>query len=274
MEFYFFDHSQTSALLTSFIRLQPRRGRGLVKELALELGVASPQVSQFLSAQKIPTVDQAFRIAKFFHWTEIERDYFITLVESERAQYHEAKSYFSKKLQRLREDSLHLKTSVTEVNELEDVIKARFYSSWIYSAIRLFCSIGEGRRYEEILATFPESAAEIDAILEFLIENHLIKKVGIHYYMGLQKTFVAKGSPYLRSHHTNWRLRAIESCNFISDDELIFTSPMSISKKGFERFRKELQAFIKTLYADLPQLGDAEELVCLNIDFFKIVKKL
>jgi len=273
MQFQFFEYRKSTNLLADFIWSQPRRGRGLVKQLAAELGLASPQVSQFLSGRKVPTVDQAFRIAKFFHWTEIEKDYLITLIEFERAQFHEVKDYFSKRLDRLREDSRQLKTSVTDTVDLEDAVKARFYSSWIYSAVRLFCSIGDGRSYEEISAAFSEYEMDMESILNFLMENHLIKKEGLLYQLGLQKTFVAKGSPYLRSHHCNWRLRAIESCNFITDDEMIFSSPMSISKKGFTKFRKELQTFVKVLYSELTELGEAEEVVCLNIDFFRIVKR-
>ncbi|MNL59646.1 hypothetical protein D3C87_1833910 [compost metagenome] len=51
----------------------------------------------------------------------------------------------------------------------------------------------------------------------------------------------------------------------------MFTAPMSISAAGFKRVRKELQEMIKKISEELPSHGDAEEVVCLNLDFFRVV---
>ncbi|KYG64812.1 hypothetical protein AZI86_11445 [Bdellovibrio bacteriovorus] len=99
-----------------------------------------------------------------------------------------------------------------------------------------------------------------------------MKLLRVGYFMGTRRTFVPKGSVYLPSHHKNWRLRAMDRAGNIGDEELMFTAPFSVSKKGLEVFRSELQDFIKSLSARLDGFGDAEEVVCLNIDLFKIVK--
>ncbi|WP_413582337.1 TIGR02147 family protein [Bdellovibrio sp. HCB288] len=269
--FDIFTQNDTSKLLRSFIASQPQKGRGLVKQLAEHLGVASPQVSQFLSGVKTITMDQAYLIGRFFSWSEIEMEYWLTLVDFERASHHEVKKHFKKKLESLKQESLKVSKAVTATTELSDSDKGQFYSSWIYSGIRLFCSMGNGKRIEEIHQAFSEfPVVDLNAVVEFLLQRQLLKKTGLLHEMGTQRTFVPKGSPFLKQHQTNWRLRAVERANFISDEELMFTAPMSISEAGFKKVRRELQDWIKHISDNLVSYGEAEQVACLNIDFFRV----
>lgn len=271
INFDIFAHSDTSKLLRAFIASQPQKGRGLVKQIAEHLGVASPQVSQFLSGIKTITMDQAYLIGKYFSWSELEMEYWLTLVDWERASHHDVKRHFKKKLLSIKKESLKVSKVVSATTELSDVDKGQFYSSWIYSGIRLYCSLGRGKRIEEIHQAFPEyHANELNEIVEFLLQRQLIIKTGLVYELGMQRTFVPKGSPFLRQHQTNWRIRAVERSSFITDDELMFTAPLSISEAGFKKVRRELQDWIKHISENLISYGDAEQVACLNIDFFRV----
>lgn len=269
--FDMFSIQNTGKLLKSFISHQPQKGRGLVKNLAELLGVASPQVSQFLSGVKTVTVDQAFLIARYFSWSELETEYWMALVDYERANHHEVKNHFRKKLEKIKKDSLNISKVVSQTTELSDNDKSRFYSSWIFSAVRLYCSIGDGKRVAEIHQAFLEfDPSELNEVIEFLMKTQLLKKNGLLYEMGAQRTFVPKGSPFLKQHQSNWRLRALERAHVITDEELMFTAPMSISAAGFKKIRKDLQAWIQKITEELPSYGDAEEVVCLNLDLFRV----
>mgnify|MGYP003396198606 CR=1 FL=1 len=70
-------------------------------------------------------------------------------------------------------------------------------------------------------------------------------------------------------HHTNWRMRAIQKMDTREASELFFTSPMSMSKADVARVR---EIFAKSIQEtiDICRDSPAEELVCLNIDLFKI----
>lgn len=271
IKFDLFSYQNTGKLLKSFISTQPQKGRGLVKTLAELLGVASPQVSQFLSGVKTVTVDQAYLIAKYFSWSELEVEYWMALVDFERANHHEVKKHFQKKLEKIKKDSLTISKVVGQATELNDKDKGRFYSSWIFSAVRLYCSIGSGKRITEIHQAFVEfEPIELNEVIEFLLQTQLLHKNGLLYEMGTARTFVPKGSPFLKQHQSNWRLRALERAHVITDEELMFTAPMSISAAGFKKIRKDLQAWIQKISEELAGYGDAEEVVCLNLDLFKV----
>ena len=267
--FSVFSYINSGDLLKAYIHSQPHKGRGLVKKIAEYLQVASPQVSQYLSGVKTITVDQAYQLGILFSWSEMEIEYWLCLVEMERASHHEAKKYFRKKLDKIQKSSLQISKAVGPSTELNDKDKSQFYSSWVYSALRMFCSLGDGKHLHEISEAFPEfDHTELAQVIDFLMQKGFLKKVGNRYQLQEQRTFVPKGSPFLKQHTTNWRMRAIERVQFVSDEELIFTAPLSISEAGFKKVRRELQAFIKNLSESLESYGEAEKIVCLNLDFF------
>ena len=51
----------------------------------------------------------------------------------------------------------------------------------------------------------------------------------------------------------------------------MYTAPVSLSKADFEKLREEMIGFIKNFLAKV-HTSPAEELACLNIDFFRIGK--
>lgn len=270
--FILFNYENPSIALQDYIFLKPKRGRGLIQELANHLRISQPQMSQLFRGIKNMTIENAIAIAHFFHWSPEETDYWIYLVERERASDFTTKKYFENKMDQVKSKALSIKESFGPHHELNDNDKAEFYSSWLYSAIRLFCSIKNGKTRQQILSSFPEvNPNTIDKVLNFLVEKKLLKKQSDLYVLGENKTFVKRGSPFLKSHLTNWRIRAVEIANNISDEEIMFSAPFSISKKGFAIIRKELQQQIESLSKNLESYGDAEDVICLNIDLYKVL---
>lgn len=79
------------------------------------------------------------------------------------------------------------------------------------------------------------------------------------------------GSPHLLKHHANWRVKAIQYSDDISEDELMFTSPVSLSTKDFARLRENMVVFIKDFMTAVKESPE-EEIACFNMDFFWIRK--
>lgn len=72
--------------------------------------------------------------------------------------------------------------------ELAHPRRAVFYSSPIYSAIRLFVSTSEsGRSLDEIIERFEITRPKASKLIQFLRETGLIEEVDGHYKMGAAK---------------------------------------------------------------------------------------
>ncbi len=62
-------------------------------------------------------------------------------------------------------------------------------------------------------------------------------------------------------------MRAIQKGEKLSEQEMMFTGPVSLSKKDFKILREKIVLFIKD-YLEIVRDSPAEEVACLNIDFF------
>ncbi|MNL02682.1 hypothetical protein D3C87_1231990 [compost metagenome] len=94
---------------------------------------------------------------------------------------------------------------------------------------------------------------------------------GNRFIVGSRFTHLEKGSIYLPRHHSNWRLQAMERATFLTDEELMYTAPFSISKKHFSEFREKCLLHIQD-FGKIARESTPEEMACFNMDLFFIRK--
>jgi uncharacterized protein (TIGR02147 family) len=250
----------------------PQRGRGEVGKIAKHIGVHSTYMSLVLGGSRHLSQEQAFDLATYLELTEMETDYFCLLVQWDRAGTQRFKKHLKQKITKIREDSLNLSKRLKHDKKLSDQDKAVFYSSWLYSAVRLFASTNEkGVSVESIQEQFDVPRKKLVEVLDFLMSCGLLVLEKNLYRIGTQQTFLEKGSPFLSKHHANWRIKALQQSESLGDEELMFTSPFSISEKDFLLLREELAEWLKK-FSGIVRDSPAEEVACLNIDFFRIQK--
>ena len=103
-----FKHTDYRKFLREWLSHQPKRGRGLLRRWSEALGVNPSILSQILAGQRELSLDHAYQILLELGLGEIEGEYFLTLVTSERAATHRLKEYLKTKLHRQRQESLQL----------------------------------------------------------------------------------------------------------------------------------------------------------------------
>lgn len=267
-----FECSSVSSYLHKYINGLPRKGRGEASRIAAHLGVSSTLISQILSGEKVFTPEQTQMLIVYLGLSGVEADYVTFLVQYERAGNKELKKYWKSKLLELKEKSLRVINRVTTDRILTEQERSVFYSSPLFSAIRLYVSTSEkGRSIDEICERFDITRGRTIEIIRFLTETGFCLENNGMYSMGIQKTHVEQGSPHLLRHHTNWRIRAIQQIEELSAQELMYTAPVSLSQKDFETLREEMIQFIQSF---LRRVHDSppEEVACFNLDFFWIKK--
>ncbi len=266
-----FECSDERQFLREYIGRLPKNGRGEVGRIAKHLGVHSSFISQILSGTKDFNLEQAQELASYLGLNALETDYFILLVQISRAGTKKLKDYWKTKLNFIKNQSLEVASRIPQDRKLSDFECSVFYSSWLYLAIWLHCSIGEGQSLEMISKRFDVPRARVSEILEFLVETQLCIHKGDLYLMGPQLIHLDRTSPFLTKHHINWRVKAVQRTEDIEAEELMFTSPISISRKNFAVLREQLITFIKST-SDLVSKSSPEDLACLNLDLFWIKK--
>lgn len=242
---------------------------GEKKEIAEFINIHPTTLSQVLNKSRTFNDEQVFLLAKFFNLNEIESEYVLLLHQIENTQNKFFKESLNKKKNKLKKRSLNLKERVEKDQEISDTDKAIFYSSWHYSCIWVFISLGDGKSINEIQERIGIDKRQVNKVLDFLINIGLCTEKNGKYFQQLGRMHLDKQSPHLKQHHINWRIKSIQSLDNPDDANLNFTAPLSLSKKDFEKMREELVNYIQKL-STVVEKTDPEEVYVVNLDFVKI----
>ncbi len=266
-----FEFTDERLFLREYIDNLPKNGRGEISKIAKHLGVHSSFISQILAGTKDFNIEQAQELANYLGLNSLETDYFILMVQISRAGTNNLKTYFRTKLNSLKNQSLEVAKRIPQDRKLTEYECSIFYSSWLYLAVWLQTSIDAGQSLESIANRFDIPRARISEILEFLISTQLVRIEKDLYVMGPQLIHLDRSSPFLVKHHINWRVKAIQRSEDLTSEEMMFTSPLSISRKNFAQLREQIMELIKNA-SNLVTKSPAEDLACLNLDLFWIKK--
>lgn len=263
-----FSYHDYKKYVNEWISLQPSNGHGQFRQMALELGVNSVVMSQVFRGDRDLSLEQTLALSKYMGLNSIERDYFLLLVQKERAGNFELKEVFEKQLDEMRTASEQLKMRIKH-QKFSDDDKAIFYSRWFYSAIRLGVSIPELNNTSAIAKHLGLDRHLVNQVIEFLLKNNLVIKNKQGLDMGPQVTHVGHDSPFVNSHHANWRMQSLTEMDKSRKEDLFYTGPMALSKEASKKIRKNLIDLIEKATREASE-SDSEILRCLNIDWFEV----
>jgi uncharacterized protein (TIGR02147 family) len=267
-----FTFSDYRSYLIDYIPRLPKKGRGEVAKIAVHLGVHPTLVSMVLSGSRDFTYEQALDLSTYLKHDEIEERYFLLLVQYARAGNQRLKLHFKKEIDLVRAKAARVSKNMEYDTQIAEADRVVFYSSWIYSAVRLYCSISdEGKTAKEVSERFQLSAQRAEEVLDFLMSVGLVDEEKGRFKIDINLTFLEFGSIHLPRHHMNWRLKAMQKSDHVSDSELMLTCPMSISKDDFSVVRREINSALKKI-SKIIKDSPAEEVACLNIDLFWVEK--
>ena len=182
-----------------------------MNRIAAHLRVHSSMVSQILSGLKEISLEQAQELAGYLGFNGAELEYFLVLVQKERAGSKKLRDFFQRKVSELQAAAQEVASRVRNEKALSELEKSIFYSSPVYMSIWLFSSLGDGKTLEEISERFSLSRVRARAMLDFLVGSEICVLVEGRYRSGPQHIHLERTSPYVARHHSAWRLLAAQS---------------------------------------------------------------
>lgn len=264
-----FDYNDPRTFIKKRLQEMPKQGYGHLRKLSEFVGIHTTLTSQVLSGLKSFTPEQACLVAEYFGLSDIESEYFVSLVLVERAGNQNYKKMLKQRLESLRKQSAEIVNRVQVDRILTDEQRAVFYSDWLYTAIRQLCSIEGYNSIDQIQSYLGVSRRRVKQIVDFLLLTKLCVEEKGKLKVGPKATHLESSSPWVRVHHINWREKAIGKMSDEGEDKLHFTCPLTLSKRDVTRVREKIIQFINEVNA-IVDPSPSEELHCLNIDWFKI----
>ena len=266
-----FEFSDYRRFMREWIERSKETKTSNLTRLAEAIRVHPTFLSHVLAGTKDLSLEQATALSAEFSLTKLEREFFFILVQSEKAGTHELKEYWLERKKEILSEKDKLNRRFEKFKTFSENDRAVFFSSWIYSAVFAATAIQEGQTIDQISERTGLDRERVTQTLSFLIQTGVcMEKSGI-YSMGEIHIHISNESPFVVKHHSNWRMKAIQKMDLRDAKELFFTSPMSISKRDFDVIREKLNQAVQNI-VEVATHSSAEELVCLNIDFFRFMK--
>ncbi len=221
-----------------------------------------------LNGAKHFSLEITAEITEFIGLNEKESEYFLLLIEHQRAGAFKLRKMLEKKLDREQQLGSQLQHRMSKDRQLTDAENMQFYSSWMYSAIRILSTLPEITNAKTISERLNIPLNRANQIVDFLLEKNLCVIVKNKLTYGDYRTHVGINSPFVVKHHQNWRIKGFQSMELRREEDLFFTQPMALSLEAAEKIRLLLPGIIEQIHAIAGQ-SDSEVVRYMNVDFFE-----
>ncbi len=245
----------------------PRSGKRT--ELAAAIQVHTTFVSQVLKGRAELSLEQADGINEFLSHSEDECEYFLTLVLQDRAGTKRLRARFEDKINKMRDARQNISKRVNAESEISEKDRERFYSSAVYGAIHVLCSIPRLQDPRALADALHLPLPRALDILDFMLRIGLLSLDGGKYSPGTHHVHLNNQSELILKHHTNWRLHCVSSLQFLDRDDLHYSGCMSLSKEDAFRVKEAiLEALSRTV--KIVEKTKVEEAYVLGLDFYRL----
>lgn len=250
------------------VRQRPSKGRGEYLRISKAIKIHTSNLSHVLKGDSNLTLEQGSAIADYFKLNEFEADYFLALIEKDRAGTAALKTKIALRLVKIQEQGQRLRNQVP-MKEVQESDRAQYFSNWFYSAIRIATSVASLQGIEQISQRLNLPKGLVIEVLQFLVSIGYCVETDGKFSEGPTYAMIDSHSPLSFRHHANWRIKAIERHNKMNERELFFTCPASLSSQDQREFQEMLVKLTRDFTAKIGPSSPAEKLVCLGIDWFE-----
>jgi uncharacterized protein (TIGR02147 family) len=251
-----------------FIRQWAELTRGNVAVMAKAAQCQPSYISRAMHGEVQLNQDQAFALCQLWRMTEPERDYFMLLLDYDRAGTQELKTHLSEKLTKLREHYLEIKNQMERPAPPEAQTDIYFHSHWAILAVHALTDTRSTNKVETIAAKLGLAKILVQNILNDLEQRKLvIKNLDGTYIYNSAPTHLSKESPILPVFLQSWRQKAIMEYYIQKTENLHFTNVQTIAKNDFMKIRNMIAEVIKNS-SKLASESNPEDLMVFNCDLF------
>lgn len=266
MSIYEFDDYKN--YFNAWVESLPKQGHGEYRRVSIALNVSTTMVSQVFKGEKELSLELACDLCEYLNLSDEESDYFLLMVEHRRAGTSKLQKRLRKQIREHQEKARKLENRLKKEVVLTEEARAIFYSSWIYSGIRMLASC-EGFNDAAIISQrLHLSRNQVQKALDFLISYGLLIQKKDHFELGPTRVYLGSSNILASRQHQNWRLQGFTKMTHEDSSNLFYTGPMSLSKEAAELIRQDISNLIdKTIKIVGPSVSETTR--CLAIDWFE-----
>ncbi len=242
---------------------------GFKTSLAKAANCFNSYVSKVLNDQAHFTLEQAEAISEYLGHNKNQKKFFFLLVQRDRAGTTALKKHFTKEIEVERESALNLKNQMPTEFNFSAETESRYYSHWLYSAVDLALTVAGLNSGPDLARYLGVSLAKINQVVEFLVETGVVQEKQGKLQTTANHIHLASNSANIIKHHTNWRLKALESIDNLNENNLHYSSSVTVSDEDFVKIKELLVECLKNTNK-VVDTSHAQNLFAINVDLFRV----
>ena len=265
-----FNYSKYRSFLTDNLAQRPNKGHGLRSQWAKAMGCQVAFVSHVLNGHYELSLEQAEGLARHLALNKEEKEFFLLLVQKERAATQDLKKHFTELISEKTDQQQNIRHRMKIKTNLSIEDQALYYSSWLYSAVHIILTIPEFQSSTDTLATyFNQPLVLIRKILEFLETRQIIELNNGRYLVKNNFQFINKDSPLFAHQQNFWRQKAIEAIYRNNTEEIHFSSIFTLAERDVKKIKDILLKSIQDS-TEVIKPSKEEKLYSICMDFFEV----
>jgi len=265
-----FHYENYRKYLNDFIADRPR---GTRSDLAKCLNCQPGYVTQVLKGEKDLSLEQGLAFAQFAGLKGGEKDFFITLLQKDRAGTSALRAYCNEQLEQLRARSaavLQERLPLPKRIEGRDLVE--YYSAWYYAAIHVCLSISSLREPSALAKELKLPLSSVVRALQYLERVGFAEHVDGEYHLTQNSIHLGGDDPLVSKHHANWRVRtlqALEQGSLSNANSVHFSSVITLSREDARKIQGKLIEWIREAQAiSHPSPEEVTRVLC--VDFYPL----
>ncbi|MFZ4405423.1 MAG: TIGR02147 family protein [Pseudobdellovibrionaceae bacterium] len=242
---------------------------GHISKLAEAADCQRSYFSRMLNSEVHLTADHIHNLSEYWQMPENEADFFLLLLEKEKASSASYRNKIETKLKNLKADHENIQKRVQRPIVSLGQKEFTYYSAWYYSALHILVSIPKYQTTSSIAEYLHLDKNWTEQTLQELEQFGLIKKQNSRWTFAGQELHVSKDSPLVVLHHQNWRARAVLDAQQKKPTSLHYTVVQSMNLKTYDQIKEKILQLISES-AHLAGPAKEEIMVCMTCDFFQV----
>ena len=186
-----------------------------------------------------------------------------------RAGSKNLKERITRKLKSLKSEHENLASRLKRPALQTDAENSVYYSAWAWSAIHILVSIPEFQEPRKIASKLKLDEKYVVRVLTQLQRIGLVKQSGKRWLYHSGSLHIPRHSPFVVTHHNNWRQKAMLHAQMEPDNGIHYTNVTSVSASAMENLKLLVLKFIDES-TQIAGPSEPEELVAITIDFFNV----
>lgn len=245
--------------------------RGAARRLADELKCHSTYVSQVTSGKADLSVDQGMRLCAYYRLSAEQTEFFLDLLNRDRAGTREAKAHFQMRIDRRLAELADMKKRWKLDATLTAEHELKYYSTWIPQAVHLYCQLPGTHTAQSIAQALDLAVAKVEKVVADLEALGFIGRSAKGLRSLRDSVHLGKDSEFISRVHVSWRLKAVADLTMRARlPGRHYSSVVSMSEKTAREIDRMILAHIETV-REIIGPSPAETLHVYNLDFYPLL---